>query len=108
MKTVVITGSARGFGYEMIKLFRGADFNTVLCDINEESLKKAKVPCFFIHGKADETVPFSHAEANYEACCTEKEKYFIDDVLHAQAYYYGGEDLKNKLIDFLRKHVDGE
>lgn len=42
MKTVVITGSARGFGYEMIKLFRGADFNTVLCDINEESLKKAK------------------------------------------------------------------
>ena len=74
----------------------------------EESLKKAKVPCFFIHGKADETVPFSHAEANYEACSTEKEKYFIDDVLHAQAYYYGGEDLKNKLIDFLRKHVDGE
>ena len=42
MKTVIITGSARGFGYEMIKLFRNNNFNTVLCDINEESLKIAK------------------------------------------------------------------
>ena len=42
MKTVIITGSARGFGYEMIKLFRKANFNTVLCDINEEALKNAK------------------------------------------------------------------
>lgn len=42
MKTVVITGSARGFGYEMIKLFRHNNFNTVLCDINEETLAIAK------------------------------------------------------------------
>ena len=42
MKTVVITGSARGFGYEMLKLFRLSDFNTVICDINEESLNNAK------------------------------------------------------------------
>lgn len=42
MKTVVITGSARGFGFEMIKLFRRANFNTVICDINEEALKTAK------------------------------------------------------------------
>lgn len=42
MKTVIITGSARGFGYEMIKLFRHNNFNTVLCDINEEALKTAK------------------------------------------------------------------
>lgn len=42
MQTVVITGSARGFGYAMIELFRKRNFNVVLCDINEESLKKAK------------------------------------------------------------------
>ena len=41
MKTVVITGSARGFGYEMIKLFYQNDFNVVLCDINEIELDKA-------------------------------------------------------------------
>ena len=42
MKSVVITGSARGFGFEMIKLFKNNNFNTVLCDINQEALDNAK------------------------------------------------------------------
>ena len=42
MKTVVITGSARGFGYSMIELFRKNNFNVVLCDINEMSLNEAE------------------------------------------------------------------
>ncbi len=42
MKTVVITGSARGFGYAMIELFRKRDFNVVLCDVNKEALETAK------------------------------------------------------------------
>lgn len=42
MKTVVITGSARGFGYAMIELFRKKNFNVVLCDINNESLEEAR------------------------------------------------------------------
>ena len=42
MKTVVITGSARGFGYAMIELFYQNDCNVVVCDINEDELKKAK------------------------------------------------------------------
>lgn len=42
MKTVVITGSARGLGFEMAKLFKKANFNVVISDLKEESLKKAK------------------------------------------------------------------
>ena len=38
MKTVVITGSARGFGFELSKLFYNLGFNIVLNDINEEAL----------------------------------------------------------------------
>ncbi len=41
MKTVVITGSARGLGFELAKNFKKSDFNVVLSDINEENLKKA-------------------------------------------------------------------
>ncbi len=41
MKTVVITGSARGFGFEMLKLFRQRNFNVVLCDINDDALNDA-------------------------------------------------------------------
>ena len=41
MKTVVITGSARGLGFELAKNFRKNSFNVVLSDINEENLNKA-------------------------------------------------------------------
>ena len=42
MKTVVITGSARGFGYAMLELFYKNNFNVVMCDVNEKELDKAK------------------------------------------------------------------
>ena len=41
MKTVVITGSAQGFGFEMAKVFRKNNFNVMLSDINEQALAKA-------------------------------------------------------------------
>ena len=43
MKTVVITGSARGFGLEMLKCFRTKGYNVVICDVNEDSIDKAEV-----------------------------------------------------------------
>lgn len=41
MKTVVITGSARGFGYAMLELFYDKGFNVVVCDINEVAVNDA-------------------------------------------------------------------
>ena len=41
MKTVVITGSARGFGYALAKDFRKYGCNVVLSDINEELLNQS-------------------------------------------------------------------
>ena len=38
MKTVVITGSARGLGFEMAKLFRKVNHNVVISDLKEENL----------------------------------------------------------------------
>jgi len=42
MKTVVITGSARGLGYNMARFFREYNYNVVISDLKEESLKIAK------------------------------------------------------------------
>ncbi len=42
MKTVVITGSARGLGYNMARFFREYDYNVVISDLKEEKLVKAK------------------------------------------------------------------
>lgn len=41
MKTVVITGSARGLGLEMAKVFKKNNYNVVISDLGEEQLKKA-------------------------------------------------------------------
>lgn len=42
MKTVVITGSARGLGLEMAKCFRGKNFNVVISDLFKKDLEDAK------------------------------------------------------------------
>ena len=42
MKTVVITGSARGLGYNMARFFREYNYNVVISDLKEENLIKAK------------------------------------------------------------------
>lgn len=41
MGCIVITGSARGFGFEQAKKFKELGCNVVICDINEENLKLA-------------------------------------------------------------------
>ena len=53
MKTVVITGSARGLGFEMAKVFRKNDFNVVISDLGEENLQKAIEVLNTIEGKGD-------------------------------------------------------
>lgn len=53
MKTVVITGSARGFGYALATEFRKNNFNVVLSDINEENLKEAKEKLEKVEGKGN-------------------------------------------------------
>ena len=53
LNTVVITGSARGFGYEMSKIFRQNGYNVVLSDINEQGLAAAKDNLLALPGKGD-------------------------------------------------------
>lgn len=63
MKTVVITGSARGLGFNMARFFRGYNYNVVLSDLNEEKLKIAKEEL--------EKTP-SEAEITYTTCNVSK------------------------------------
>lgn len=42
MKTVVITGSARGLGLEMAKCFRSKNFNVIISDLFKKDLENAK------------------------------------------------------------------
>ena len=50
-KTVVITGSARGLGYEMAKCFRKKNYNVVISDLNKKDIDRAKSEILNIKGK---------------------------------------------------------
>lgn len=51
MRTVVVTGSARGFGYSMLEEFYKKGFNVILCDINEDELKRSSDRLNKMYGK---------------------------------------------------------
>ena len=42
MKTVVITGSARGLGLEMAKVFKENNVSVIISDLNEDALVKSE------------------------------------------------------------------
>lgn len=50
MKTVVITGSARGLGFEMAKMFRKHSYQVVISDVNTDDLNVAKTTLKTISG----------------------------------------------------------
>ena len=53
MKTVVITGSARGLGLEMAKCFRYKNFNVVISDLFRKDLERAKKELLKVKGTGD-------------------------------------------------------
>ena len=63
MKTVIITGSGRGLGLEMAKVFRKNDFNIVISDLKEQTLKNAKTELENIESKA--TVEYCVCNVTY-------------------------------------------
>lgn len=52
MKTVVITGSARGLGLEMAKVFRRKNLNVIISDLNNEKIEIAKKELLGIESEA--------------------------------------------------------
>ena len=53
MKTVVITGSARGLGLEMAKCFRSKNFNVVISDLFKKDLESARKELLKVKGTGD-------------------------------------------------------
>lgn len=53
MKTVVITGSARGLGLEMAKCFREKNFNVVISDLYKKDLDSAREKLLLVKGTGD-------------------------------------------------------
>jgi len=66
----------------------GFDF-TAKSPIN--SVKEAKCPIFFVHGKADTFIPYESAERLYAACPTDKEILLVEGCGHGGSQIVGDE-----------------
>ena len=66
-------------------------------------LKNSTVPMLFIHGNADDFVPFSHLQLNYDAKKHGyKEKYVCPGAVHANSYQKDPETYIFKVSNFLK------
>ena len=69
-----------------------------------KAVAQAKVPILFIHGSADDFVPCSMSQENYDACASEKELLIIPGATHAMSYYYDTAAYSKAVTDFIKKH----
>lgn len=69
------------------------------------SLGNAKIPMLFIHGDADDYVPFRMLEKNYEAMKGEKEILVVKDAVHAMAGFVDPELYYGRVDAFVEKWI---
>lgn len=67
------------------------------------AVKNAKKPVLFIHGGADDFVPFFMQKTLYDACPTEKEILSVDGAVHARSYYTSREEYESAIERFTDK-----
>lgn len=72
-----------------------------------KALAKTRLPVLFIHGKADDFVPLSMTEENYQACAGEKEKFLVEGAGHAQSFAMDTEGCEKRIAAFFGRHGSG-
>ena len=83
----------------------GWDFKEASC-VNQ--LARCDRPMLFIHGDADDFVPFAHLQANYDAKVNGyKEMWVAEGAVHANAYAKHPEEYTQRVRDFLAKVKSG-
>lgn len=71
----------------------------------QTSLKNNRLPCFFLHGTADTTVPIEYSKMNFSACSAEKECLYIEGAHHLMSFMAEEETVKDRLLSFIRKYI---
>lgn len=67
---------------------------------------KSKIPALFIHGEADDFIPYSMGLENYESSiATDKVMISVKDAGHALAYITNTQRVKKELTEFYLKHM---
>ena len=85
------------------KINHGFDFQDIA---PVESVKNARVPMLFVHGKEDNLVPSYMAMELYENCSTpNKDILIVEGADHAQAHVDGKKAYEDKIDEFIEKYI---
>lgn len=68
------------------------------------AVEKSSVPVLFIHGSADDFVPYYMMNELYEACKSEKYMLSVEGAEHARAYYTAPEKYFSALEEMIKKY----
>lgn len=69
-----------------------------------KAVKEADVPVLFIHGSADDYVPFYMQKDLYDACSSEKEYLVVNNAVHARSYYTNPSLYNETITKFMAKN----
>lgn len=84
-----------------IRLFARVFLKLRIRERTDEALGRTTIPCFFLHGTEDRTVPYEIGRAVYEACGTRKAFFTADGVGHAEAFLPDPARAEEALFRFL-------
>ena len=84
-----------------IRLFARVFLKLRIRERTDEALGRTTIPCFFLHGTEDRTVPYETGRAVYEACGTRKAFFTADGVGHAEAFLPDPARAEEALFRFL-------
>ncbi len=71
-----------------------------------DAVKYSVTPTLFVHGEADNFVPFRMMNELYSACAAEKEYFSVKGAAHAQSSTYNPSLYWNNIYNYLRKHIN--
>ena len=66
-----------------------------------DSLSRARVPVFFLHGTSDETVPYEDGRSNFEACASAKAFFTAAGAGHTESFLADRKGAEEALFAFL-------
>ncbi|MBO7217865.1 MAG: alpha/beta hydrolase, partial [Clostridia bacterium] len=85
----------------LVKLVAKFDLNYSSLD----ALKTNTLPVLFIHGTADNFVPFYMSEQNFEGCKTEKYSVWVEGAGHGTSFLFETERCVKALEEFTNKYI---
>ena len=90
----------------LISLFLKLNCGFFLNDIRPaDAVKKSKTPTLFIHGTADDFIPFESVNINYGNCAAEKELVPFEGSDHADSSKDGYNEYFAKVTEFTNKYM---